>query len=46
MLGTDFCFDMGYDRPLSIISAKATGLSLKDQRRIVGDNATRMMRLG
>jgi len=46
MLGTDFCFDMGYDRPLSIISAKATGLSLKDQRRIVGDNATRMLRLG
>jgi aminocarboxymuconate-semialdehyde decarboxylase len=46
MLGTDFCFDMGYDRPLSIISAKATRLSLKDQRRIVGDNATRMLRLG
>jgi len=46
MLGTDFCFDMGYDRPLSIISARATGLSLKDQRRVVRDNATRMLRLG
>jgi aminocarboxymuconate-semialdehyde decarboxylase len=46
MLGTDFCFDMGYDRPLSIISAKATGLSLKDQRCVVRDNAARMLRLG
>jgi len=46
MLGTDFCFDMGYDRPLSIISARATGLSRKDQRRVVRDNATRMLRLG
>lgn len=46
MLGTDFCFDMGYDRPLSIISAKATGLSQKDQRRVVRDNAARMLRLG
>jgi aminocarboxymuconate-semialdehyde decarboxylase len=46
MLGTDFCFDMGYERPLAIIQAKATGLSLKDQRRIVRDNAARMLRLG
>jgi aminocarboxymuconate-semialdehyde decarboxylase len=45
MLGTDFCFDMGYERPLAIIQAKATGLSLKDQRRVVSDNAARMLRL-
>jgi hypothetical protein len=34
MLGTDFCFDMGLERPLSIIQAKATGLSRKDQERV------------
>ena len=45
MLGTDFCFDMGYDRPLAIIQAKATGLGLKDQRRVVRDNAARMLHL-
>jgi len=28
------------------ISARATGLSLKDQRRVVRDNATRMLSLG
>jgi aminocarboxymuconate-semialdehyde decarboxylase len=46
MLGTDFCFDMGYERPLSIIQAKATGLSRKDQDRVVRSNAARMLRLG
>ena len=45
MLGTDFCFDMGYERPLAIIQAKATGLGQKDQRRIVRDNAARMLHL-
>jgi len=46
MLGTDFCFDMGYERPLSIIQAKATGLSRKDQDRVVRGNAARMLHLG
>ena len=46
MLGTDFCFDMGYERPLAIIQAKATGLSRKDQERVVRANAARMLRLG
>jgi aminocarboxymuconate-semialdehyde decarboxylase len=45
MLGTDFCFDMGYERPLSIIQAKATALSRKDQDRVVRGNAARMLRL-
>jgi len=36
---------MGYDRPLAIIQAKTTGLSLKDQRRVVRDNAARMLHL-
>jgi hypothetical protein len=46
MLGTDFCFDMGYERPLAIIQAKATALSRKDQDRVVRANAVRMLRLG
>lgn len=45
MLGTDFCFDMGLERPLSIIQAKATGLGRKDQERVVRANAARMLRL-
>jgi aminocarboxymuconate-semialdehyde decarboxylase len=45
MLGTDFCFDMGLERPLSIIQAKATGLGRKDQERVVRTNAARMLRL-
>lgn len=45
MLGTDFCFDMGYERPLAIIQASATGLSRKDQDRVVRANAARMLRL-
>src|SRR5262245_2032319 len=45
MLGTDFCFDMGVERPLAVIQAKATGLSRKDQTRVVRDNAARMLRL-
>ena len=46
MLGTDFCFDMGYERPLAIIQAKATALNRKDQDRVVRGNAARMLRLG
>ena len=45
MLGTDFCFDMGLERPLAIIQAKATGLSRKDQERVVRSNAARMLHL-
>src|SRR5262249_41202078 len=35
MLGTDFCFDMGVERPLAVIQAKAVGLSKKDQQRVI-----------
>lgn len=46
MLGTDFCFDMGYERPLAIIQAKQTALSRKDQDRVVRANAARLLHLG
>ena len=45
MLGTDFCFDMGYDRPRAVIESKAAGLNRKDQDRVVRDNAARLLRL-
>jgi aminocarboxymuconate-semialdehyde decarboxylase len=45
MLGTDFCFDMGYDRPRAAIESKAVGLNRKDQDRVVRDNAARLLRL-
>jgi aminocarboxymuconate-semialdehyde decarboxylase len=45
MLGTDFCFDMGYERPLDIIRNRGVRLSRGDQAKIVRDNAARLLRL-
>jgi aminocarboxymuconate-semialdehyde decarboxylase len=45
MLGTDFCFDMGVERPLAVIQAKAVGLGKKDQQRVIRENAAHMLRL-
>lgn len=45
-LGTDFCFDMGHDRPVAVIQAKAVGLSKKDQHRVIRGTGTRLLRLG
>jgi len=44
MLGSDFCFDMGYERPRDII-VKQLGLKRPDQSRILGGNAARLLRL-
>jgi aminocarboxymuconate-semialdehyde decarboxylase len=45
MLGTDFCFDMGYEKPLDIIRDNAVKLSRADQAKVVRDNAARLLRL-
>lgn len=45
-LGTDFCFDMGYDRPVAAIQARAVGLRKKDQDRIIRGTGARLLRLG
>ena len=45
MLGTDFCFDMGVERPISVIQAKTVGLGRRDQQRVIRENAARMLRL-
>jgi aminocarboxymuconate-semialdehyde decarboxylase len=44
MIGSDYCFDMGYERPVEIVT-KLGGLSRADQARILGENATRFLRL-
>jgi aminocarboxymuconate-semialdehyde decarboxylase len=44
MLGSDYCFDMGYRRPVDIIT-KHLRLNRADQRRILGTTAVRLLRL-
>lgn len=44
MLGSDFCFDMGYDRPRDIVT-KRLRLKAADQARILRGNAARMLGL-
>ena len=42
MIGSDYCFDMGYERPVEVVTRLA-GLSRADQRRILGENAARLL---
>jgi aminocarboxymuconate-semialdehyde decarboxylase len=44
MLGSDFCFDMGYDRPRDIVT-KRLKLKQADQARILRGNAARLLGL-
>jgi aminocarboxymuconate-semialdehyde decarboxylase len=43
MLGSDYCFDMGYERPVKVVTALK--LSSNDQEKILGGNAARLLRL-
>ena len=45
MLGSDYCFDMGYTRPVDVVTRHAK-LNRADQRRILGATAARLLRLG
>jgi len=42
VLGSDFCFDMSYDRPVEIVTEHA-GLSEDDQALILSGNAKRLL---
>jgi aminocarboxymuconate-semialdehyde decarboxylase len=44
MVGSDFCFDMGYERPRDIVT-KRLRLTRADQTRILRDNAARLLGL-
>ncbi len=44
MLGSDYCFDIGYDRPVEVITRLAS-LSRAGQAKILGANAARLLRL-
>jgi len=42
VLGSDFCFDMSYDRPVEVVTQHA-GLSEEDQTLILNGNAKRLL---
>jgi aminocarboxymuconate-semialdehyde decarboxylase len=44
MLGSDYCFDMGYERPVQIVT-RLRRVSLADRARILGANAARLLRI-
>ncbi|MFQ5839782.1 MAG: amidohydrolase family protein [Candidatus Methylomirabilales bacterium] len=44
MLGSDYCFDMGYERPVEVIT-RHPSLRAVDRARILGGNAARLLRL-
>jgi aminocarboxymuconate-semialdehyde decarboxylase len=43
MLGSDYCFDMGYERPVEVVTALK--LSSSDREKILGGNAKRLLRI-
>jgi len=44
MVGSDYCFDMGYEKPVKVV-AGLRGLSRSERAKILGDNAARLLRL-
>ncbi len=45
MLGSDYCFEIGYERPVEVVTRLAS-LSRVEQSRILGANAARLLKLG
>jgi aminocarboxymuconate-semialdehyde decarboxylase len=44
MIGSDYCFDMGYERPVEVVTRLAR-LSRADQGKILGGNAATQLKL-
>ena len=45
MIGSDYCFDLGIDRPLQVVTG-LKGLSRAEQARILGGNAAKLLGIG
>jgi aminocarboxymuconate-semialdehyde decarboxylase len=43
MIGSDYCFDMGYERPVEFLDE--VNLTSAQKRMILGENAARILRL-
>jgi predicted TIM-barrel fold metal-dependent hydrolase len=43
MIGSDYCFDMGYERPVHFLDQ--VNLTSVQRKMILGDNAARMLKL-
>jgi aminocarboxymuconate-semialdehyde decarboxylase len=44
MIGSDYCFDMGYTRPVEVVTRLAR-LSRADQAKILGGTATKLLKI-
>jgi aminocarboxymuconate-semialdehyde decarboxylase len=44
MLGSDYCFDMGYERPVQVIE-RIPGLSARDRSLLLGGTAARLLKI-
>ena len=44
VLGSDYCFDMGYEQPVEALG-RVSALAEHDRTKILGDNAARLLRL-
>lgn len=44
MIGSDYCFDLGYERPVQVVTG-LTRLSRADKARILGGTAAKLLRL-
>jgi aminocarboxymuconate-semialdehyde decarboxylase len=45
MMGSDYCFDMGYGRPVDVVT-RLPGLTRVEREKILGANAARLLHLG
>ena len=43
MIGSDYCFDMGYERPVEVVEALA--LKPEERRMILGGTAAKILKI-